>query len=184
MNNGLLIQKAYLFAAKAHEGQLRKDGIPYIAHPVAVALELAKNGASDEVICAGFLHDTIEDAGISKEELLKNFTKKTAELVAADSENKNLSWEERKSFTINELSQDSNRDLKLLICADKLDNLRNIQTQQSLIGNAVWDQFKRGKAVQQQYYHTLGEAMRELEWIPMYQEYKKLVKEIFDDYSE
>ena len=48
-----MIEKAFLFALKVHGGQTRKDGKPYITHPFSVAMELANNGANDELICAG-----------------------------------------------------------------------------------------------------------------------------------
>lgn len=92
-----MIVKAYLFAMYAHGEQKRKDGLPYIIHPVEVAMELARNGASENLICAGFLHDTIEDAFITKEQLTTAFNDEIAALVVADSENKEDSWEKRKS---------------------------------------------------------------------------------------
>lgn len=60
-----MYDEALLFAIKAHENQIRKDGKPYIIHTVSVALELAKNGADDDLICAGLLHDTVEDTNIT-----------------------------------------------------------------------------------------------------------------------
>ena len=92
-----MIEKAFLFAYRAHGEQKRKDGKPYIVHPVEVAMELARNGASEELICAGFLHDTIEDASITRQQLEEAFTPYVAELVAEDSEDKekagrSVSW--------------------------------------------------------------------------------------------
>ena len=63
------IEKAFLFALEVHGHQKRKDGKPYIVHPFSVANALARNGADDDLICAGLLHDTIEDGGVTPEEL-------------------------------------------------------------------------------------------------------------------
>lgn len=80
-----MIQEAFLFAYYAHSQQKRKDGKPYIVHPVEVATELARNGAGEELICAGFLHDTIEDTNVTREQLEQSFTPHVVELVTGDS---------------------------------------------------------------------------------------------------
>lgn len=65
-----LISRAAAFAVLAHNGQTRKfTNLPYISHPIAVAVTLAKAGMSDEVIAAGLLHDTIEDCGASYQDI-------------------------------------------------------------------------------------------------------------------
>ena len=81
-----MIKKAFLFALKVHGGQTRKDGKPYITHPFSVAMELAKNGASDELICAGLLHDTIEDGGASPGELKREFGAEVLRLGLCETE--------------------------------------------------------------------------------------------------
>ena len=75
-----MVDRAFLFALKVHGGQTRKDGKPYITHPFLVAMELAKNGANDELICAGLLHDTIEDGGVTPEELKREFSEEVLRL--------------------------------------------------------------------------------------------------------
>ena len=63
-----MIQKAAAFAAKAHEGALRKgSNMPYIVHPKEVAAIVAVMGGEPEAIAAAYLHDVIEDAGITYE---------------------------------------------------------------------------------------------------------------------
>ena len=56
-----LIMRAYIFAASAHEGVVRRSGEPYISHPIAVAHELAQMGLDEASVAAGLLHDTVED---------------------------------------------------------------------------------------------------------------------------
>ena len=63
--NQNLIAKAFKLAYKAHNGQLRASGEPYIIHPIAVADLLKEIGASSSVIAAGLLHDVVEDTGIA-----------------------------------------------------------------------------------------------------------------------
>lgn len=76
-----LIEKAYLTAKTAHEGQKRLSGEDYICHPLAVASFLASWKLDSYSICAGLLHDTIEDGGKTHENLEKNFNKEIADLV-------------------------------------------------------------------------------------------------------
>ena len=67
------INKAFLFALYAHGEQTRKDGLPYIVPPFEVGITLSRNGANEALVCAGLLHDTIEDAYITSEELIAVF---------------------------------------------------------------------------------------------------------------
>ena len=76
-----LIQKAYDFAEKAHEGHERKSGEPYFNHLFATAKILAEIGMSGTTIAAGFLHDTIEDTKVTPEDLEKEFGKEILFLV-------------------------------------------------------------------------------------------------------
>ena len=120
-----MLEKAFLFALKVHGRQTRKDGKPYITHPFSVAMELAKNGANDELICAGLLHDTIEDGGVTPEELKREFGEEVLRLVLFDTENKKLSWKERKDATLLAL-ENCDRKCAMLVCADKLSNIRDL----------------------------------------------------------
>jgi len=77
-----LLQKAYLFSAKAHKGQQRYNGEPYLVHPVAVADILAGLRADDIAIIAGLLHDVVEDnEDVSLDEIDRLFGKATAHIV-------------------------------------------------------------------------------------------------------
>lgn len=76
-----LIHKAYLTALKAHQGQKRKSGEDYIHHPLAVALILAELKSSQNVICAGLLHDVIEDTPITYEDVEAEFGVQIARVV-------------------------------------------------------------------------------------------------------
>ncbi len=76
-----LIERAFLFARNAHEGQMRKSGVPYFYHCVEVAKNLALFGLDAVTIAAGLLHDTVEDTSVTKEELEENFGKEIEHLV-------------------------------------------------------------------------------------------------------
>ena len=80
-NPGGLIARAYDFAQKAHAGQKRKSGEPYFVHPASTAQTLLDWQADETTIAAGLLHDTMEDCGISQEELCKNFGEDVVFLV-------------------------------------------------------------------------------------------------------
>lgn len=81
--NSSLVVRAYDFAKKSHGSQIRKDGSPYISHPVEVALILANQGFDEDVICAALLHDVVEDCGCSVDDIRENFNSNVASLVDA-----------------------------------------------------------------------------------------------------
>ncbi len=174
-----MLNKAFLFALEAHGKQIRKDGDPYIVHPVEVAMELARNGAKDYLICAGYLHDVIEDAGITGEQLREEFGDEIAELVMLDSEDKTKSWEERKQTSIYKLNHTDRKDYKMLMCADKLSNIRSIKIEGDAVGDMVWERFNRGKESQEQVYKATVKALSALSGMPMYEELKSLVEDVF-----
>lgn len=76
-----IIRKAQLYATKAHEGQFRSDGLPFISHPAKVVEILTAVTQDENVLAAAWLHDTIEDCGISREELAAEFNQDIADLV-------------------------------------------------------------------------------------------------------
>lgn len=155
------INKAIIFAAKAHEGQYRKStNIPYITHPFAVGMLLQQEKCSEEVIAAGILHDTIEDTDVSYEELVEHFGETIAQLVQAVSENdKSLPWEERKQRTINAISEASTAEIQIII-ADKLHNLQSIRADLEIQGEDVWLRFNSGKQEQHWYYSSIFNVLR------------------------
>ena len=84
-----MIQRAAEFAARVHEGALRKgSNMPYIVHPKEVAMIVSVMTKEPEVVAAAYLHDVIEDAGVTYQELEDKFGSLVAELVRAESEDK------------------------------------------------------------------------------------------------
>lgn len=155
-----LIEKAIKVAAKAHKQQYRKDSdIPYIIHPYAVGMILMQYGCSEEIIAAGILHDTVEDTELTFEDISSLFGEYVEQLVRGASEkNKELTWEERKQHTIDSL-QHAQKDVCLVVCADKLHNLRSIRKDIEQIGVYAWTRFKRGKEKQEWYYRSVTEKL-------------------------
>ena len=76
-----IVSKAYDYAATFHEGQMRQSGEPYIIHPLNVAYILADMHADADTICAGLLHDTLEDTNVTKEDIAYYFNQNVASLV-------------------------------------------------------------------------------------------------------
>ena len=76
-----IVERAYNFADACHNGQKRKDGTPYISHPVEVAIILADLNMDSYVVCAALLHDVVEDCGISVKEIEDKFNSNIASLV-------------------------------------------------------------------------------------------------------
>jgi len=124
------IQKALRFATKTHEiyqKQKRKcKDIAYISHPLTAGIILALAGASENVIIAGILHDTIEDSSkkkkVTPEMIEERFGKKVDELVVSVTEmNKDLPWAERKALALERIGSFSH-DSVLVKSADVLSN--------------------------------------------------------------
>ena len=134
-----MIDDAMEFATKAHEGQFRKGTRrPYIVHPIEVADIVSTMTKDEEVICAAVLHDTIEDcSGITWDVLKLRFGGRVADMVAQESEDKSLSWEERKGATIRRL-KDAPIEVQMIGLADKLSNMRDIDRDYPVVGDALW----------------------------------------------
>ncbi|RKD21647.1 metal-dependent phosphohydrolase [Caminicella sporogenes] len=177
------MNEAIKVAAKAHDGHRRKaSDIPYIVHPFEVALILQKNGASDEVIAAGILHDTLEDTDLTEDDIKNIFGEKILNLVLRASEElynrENRPWEDRKKHTI-DYSKKAPLEVKLLICADKLSNIRSMIKDYKKMGEKLWDKFNAPYDKQKWYYKSLVKSLKELDGYEMYEEFKEAVEELF-----
>ena len=179
-----LKEKAIEYATAAHAGQIRKlSNKPYIIHPLQVAETLEEAGFSEELVIAGLLHDTVEDTDTTIEEIEKEFGSKVASYVLAHTEDKTKSWEERKQHTL-ELVKDAPLEVKALIVADKWDNLKSMTAGHELIGDEIWNSFKRG--LESQKWYIKGIAMNSFygldeEEIPeFFHEFVKDVNDFFD----
>ena len=125
-----VIERAFLRAEEAHEGQLRKSGAPYITHPVAVAEILADLGLDPNTIAAALLHDTVEDTPYSVELLRKEFGEEIANLVDGVTKLDRLTYgPTAEAETVRKMVVAMAKDIRVLVIklADRLHNARTWQ---------------------------------------------------------
>ena len=164
-----IVTQALLFATTHHQHQHRKGTkIPYMAHLLNVCKIVAENNCSDELLAAALLHDVVEDADITIQEVETTFGHHIADIVRGATEldkleNKDLdkksSWLKRKEHTIHFLSQEATIEQLLVSGADKLDNLRSIVYDYSKIGDTIWTRFNASKEQQAWYYSSIANIM-------------------------
>ncbi|HUA03909.1 MAG TPA: HD domain-containing protein [Solirubrobacteraceae bacterium] len=117
---------ALAFAEEQHAGQQRKDGAPFIEHPIEVASLLYDAGAGDDVIAAGLLHDTIEKASAEPAELQRRFGPRTARLVAAVSEDENIAGYATRKAALRRQVEAAGTEAMLVFAADKVSKVREL----------------------------------------------------------
>jgi len=178
-----MIDKAIEFATKEHEGQFRKGTKrPYIVHPIEVYDIVSTMTMDEEVRSAAVLHDTMEDCGdVTYELLAEEFFPRVADMVAEQSEDKSKSWMERKSATIEHLKIASS-DVRMIELADKLSNLRDIDRDYPVEGEAFWDRFRmKDKNTIGWYYKSIRDVLQEeFSGVEAYEEYCRLIEKNFN----
>jgi len=191
-----IVVRAFSFAYKAHKGQYRKGSkIPYIVHPMDVASALMKNEASEEIVVAGLLHDVVEDAGVELQQVEKLFGNQVKRLVKGasepeeyrremSSEERRKTWKVRKSHTVSKI-KDADYDLKLLSCADKLSNIRDMINDYNEVGDKLWNKLNATKEQQSWYYNSMLEAYTtspsSLVGKPLYNQFKEAVQRLYGE---
>ncbi|MBE6160834.1 MAG: bifunctional (p)ppGpp synthetase/guanosine-3',5'-bis(diphosphate) 3'-pyrophosphohydrolase [Firmicutes bacterium] len=132
INEKNMIMKAYELASQLHNGQVRDSGEAYIIHPINVACILAQLGADCDTICAGLLHDTLEDTNLLKEEIKDDFNETVAELVDGVTkikEDDHLNKKELINANTRKIITSIRSDVRIIIIklADRLHNMRTLQ---------------------------------------------------------
>ena len=127
-----LLQKAYIFSAREHRGQVRSSGEPYLIHPLNVAYILAEMHLDETSIAVGLLHDVLEDTLTTKQKLLEVFGEDVAELVdgvTKISRYAYVSKEEQQAETFRKMLLAMVSDLRVVLVklADRLHNMRTLQ---------------------------------------------------------
>lgn len=128
------LEKAFILAQKAHEGQFRQSGEPFVSHPLAVVEILAELGMDTDTIIAGLLHDVIEDTDLTMDEIQKEFSPQISKLVDGVTKLKNLefkSYEEQQAESLRKMFLAMAADIRVIIIklADRLHNMRTLKYQ-------------------------------------------------------
>ncbi len=126
-----IIERAYIFSAKAHEGQLRLSGEPYMSHPLEVAYLLAKMGLGPITVSCGLLHDTVEDSAASLDELDEYFGEEVADIVNGVTKIGQLVFGDRQTQQaeyIRKMILSMSHDIRVLLVklADRVHNMRTL----------------------------------------------------------
>ncbi len=122
-----LIERAYVVAERAHQGQLRQSGEPYITHPVAVAQILAELGLGPKAIAAALLHDTVEDTAYSLDQLSADFGDEVSMLVDGVTKLDKVKYgDAAQAETVRKMIVAMSKDIRVLVIklADRLHNAR------------------------------------------------------------
>ncbi len=130
----LRVRNAFQYAKGHHEGQLRKDGSPYITHPLEVAHLVAELGLDADSVIAALLHDTIEDTDATHEEVAKRFSETVADLVEGVTKLnkvKYTSTEEKQMENLRKMLMAMAQDVRVILIkiCDRVHNIRTLEFQ-------------------------------------------------------
>ena len=163
---GEILNKAIVYAVKAHNGQVRKGTqVPYILHPLEAASIVGTLTTDEEVIAAAVLHDVVEDTAATTECIQEAFGERIAALFAAESENKREDLPAGSTWKIHKLS-----------------NIRSLYRDQLVYGERLWQRFnQKDKQEHYWYYKRIAECLTELKNHCAYAEYAGLVEKTFKE---
>ena len=127
-----IVKRAYEYADTLHKGQMRQSGEPYISHPLNVAYILAEMHADRDTICAGLLHDTLEDTNITKEDISHDFNQNIASLVDGVTKLSKMNFSSKQDqnyANTRKIITGITEDVRIIIIklADRLHNMRTLQ---------------------------------------------------------
>lgn len=130
-NDVTLVEKAYFIAKKAHEGQFRFSGEPFIIHPVSVAIILYNLGMDGESMAAALLHDVVEDTETTKEDIQAEFGEDVANLVEGVTKLGKVpifTKEEQQAENVRKMLMAMSQDIRVIIIklADRIHNMRTL----------------------------------------------------------
>ena len=182
-----LVSEAIMFAVKAHDGMRRKKSeLPYILHPMEAAVIVGTMSDDQNLIAAAALHDVVEDAGITLEEVEARFGKRVRELVGAETEDKRAdlpptdTWRIRKEESLEVLRNTDDMGVLIVWLGDKLANMRSIYRDFKVEGVQMWQRFNQ-KDVNEQawYYRSIIKLTDRLSDTSAWLEYKTLTELVF-----
>ena len=182
-----LVSEAIAFAVNAHDGMRRKKSdAPYILHPMEAAVIVGTMTDDQNLIAAAVLHDVVEDAGITIEEIEEKFGKRVRELVESETEDKRAdlppsdTWRIRKEESLEVLKKSDDITVLMVWLGDKLANMRAIYRDFKVEGVAMWQRFNQ-KDVNEQawYYRSIAKLTERLSDTSAWLEYKTLTELVF-----
>ena len=184
--NTAILDRAIMFAVKAHTGTERRGkGYPYIIHPMEAVEIVATMTKDQELLAAAILHDTVEDTNVTVDQIREEFGDRVADLVASESDEMPVgvpeedSWHARKQAAIDRLSKAS-REAKIVAMGDKLSNMRAIARDYAEQGDKLWNLFHvKDRKSHEWHYRGLADALKELDGTFAYQEFVKLINQVF-----
>lgn len=182
-----LVSDAMIFAARAHDGMLRKGTtLPYIVHPAEVAAIAATLTDDQEILAAALLHDVMEDCGVSEGELAERFGARVAQMVKSETQERCgdpcETWYARKQGALERIGM-GGREIKIIALSDKLSNMRAIHRDYDRDGERLFFRFhQHDKALHAWYYRSCaallkGEMGNTLAW----QELSEHIAYVFAD---
>ena len=174
-----LIVRAYEVAEKAHEGQMRKSGEPYITHPVAVATILAELGMTPQTLAAALLHDTVEDTDYTLDKLRADFGDEIALLVDGVTKLDKLQYgEAAQAETVRKMIIAMSHDIRVLLI--KLgDRLHNARTWKYVPAASAARKAKETLEIYAPLAHRLG--MNTIKWELEDRSFKALYPGVYDE---
>lgn len=187
-----LVSEAIAFAVKAHDGQRRKKSdAPYILHPMEAAVIVGTMTTDQNLIAAAALHDVVEDAGITIDEIEKRFGKRVRELVESETEDKRAdlppeqTWRIRKEESLEDLKNTNDIAVLMVWLGDKLANMRSIYRDFKVEGHDMWKKFNQTDVAQQAwYYRSIVKLTSRLSDASAWIEYKTLTELVFGKEEE
>ncbi len=164
--NSRMLDRAIVLATRAHSGMLRKkDGIPYILHPMEVVSITGSITNDEEVLTAALLHDTVEDTDVTLDMVREQFGDRVAALVASETEDKHRgrhpaeTWRQRKEESLAALRNAEDPGVRVLWLSDKLANMRSFARQYEKEGDRMWKDYNQSDPAQQAWYYRTVEAL-------------------------
>ena len=182
-----LVSEAIAFAVKAHDGMRRKKSeAPYILHPMEAAVIVGTMTDDQNLIAAAALHDVVEDANITIDEIEEKFGKRVRELVESETEDKRAdlppesTWRIRKEESLAVLKNTEDIGVLMVWLGDKLANMRAIYRDFKAEGVSMWQRFNQKDPDEQAwYYRSILKLTKTLSDTSAWLEYKALTELVF-----
>lgn len=182
-----LVSEAIAFAVKAHDGMRRKKSeAPYILHPMEAAVIVGTMTDDQNLIAAAALHDVVEDANITIDEIEEKFGKRVRELVESETEDKRAdlppesTWRIRKEESLAVLKNTEDIGVLMVWLGDKLANMRAIYRDFKAEGVSMWQRFNQKDPDEQAwYYRSIVKLTERLSDTSAWLEYKALTELVF-----